>query len=217
MGIRTSFSPMGTFGKKLPPGYIELEYLESVGCRQYIDTNIVPQADCIIETDAMFVNPESLSTVYWCREGGSYPSFACISANRPSGTMTLRVYHAMYGNAATGIYPVQLRGGERFMFKAQYNAFYVNGQQTSLPAQVQYTPVTTIGLFWMREDGRWFQNSQPSTSSSVRMYSFKVKSAGARLECNLIPALDPTGRPCMFDLVTRRPFYNEGTGEFLYA
>lgn len=33
---------------------------------------------------------------------------------------------------------------------------------------------------------------------------------------HLIPALDPTGTPCMFDTVTRTPFYNSGTGDFLY-
>lgn len=32
----------------------------------------------------------------------------------------------------------------------------------------------------------------------------------------LIPALDKTGTPCMFDLVTRKNFYNAGTGDFLY-
>ena len=33
---------------------------------------------------------------------------------------------------------------------------------------------------------------------------------------NLIPALDPSGRPCMYDTVTQQPFYNLGTGEFGY-
>lgn len=33
---------------------------------------------------------------------------------------------------------------------------------------------------------------------------------------NFIPALDPTGRPCMYDTVTKQPFYNQGSGEFLY-
>lgn len=31
-----------------------------------------------------------------------------------------------------------------------------------------------------------------------------------------IPALDPNGKPCLFDLVTKQPYYNLGTGEFLY-
>ena len=33
---------------------------------------------------------------------------------------------------------------------------------------------------------------------------------------NLISCLDPTGTPCMFDTVTQKPFYNSGTGDFLY-
>lgn len=32
---------------------------------------------------------------------------------------------------------------------------------------------------------------------------------------HLVPALDNTGTPCMFDLVTRQPFYNTGTGSFI--
>ena len=30
-------------------------------------------------------------------------------------------------------------------------------------------------------------------------------------------ALDPTGTPCMFDQITRKPFYNSGTSDFLYS
>lgn len=33
---------------------------------------------------------------------------------------------------------------------------------------------------------------------------------------HLIPALDSTGAPCMYDLVSKKPFYNSGTGDFLY-
>ena len=33
---------------------------------------------------------------------------------------------------------------------------------------------------------------------------------------NLLPCLDSTGTPCMFDTVTHKPFYNSGTGDFLY-
>lgn len=37
-----------------------------------------------------------------------------------------------------------------------------------------------------------------------------------KLIFSLIPAIDPTGTPCMFDLITRKPFYNSGTGDFWY-
>lgn len=44
---------------------------------------------------------------------------------------------------------------------------------------------------------------------------FKVHLNG-KLMYDLLPALDPTGAPCMFDLVSRQPFYNVGTGDFIY-
>lgn len=33
---------------------------------------------------------------------------------------------------------------------------------------------------------------------------------------NYVPALDPTGAPCMYDTVSRKTFYNSGTGDFIY-
>lgn len=206
---------------KVPSGYTVLEYIESVGARQYIDTGVVPNADYTIEADAMFINPVALSTVYWCREtsapGISYPSFGLLSANAPSGNMRLRVYHGVNGSSSSGIYDVNLQAGQRFKFEAKAVEFYVNGTKTTMTPPSSYTPVTTIGLFWLHEDGSWMQGSEPATTSSVRMYSFMVKSADKRLKQLLVPTKDASNRPCMFDLVTRRPFYNQGTGEFLYA
>lgn len=37
-----------------------------------------------------------------------------------------------------------------------------------------------------------------------------------RIVYDLVPCLDPTGAPCMFDMVSRICYYNEGTGDFLY-
>ena len=37
-----------------------------------------------------------------------------------------------------------------------------------------------------------------------------------KLTRHLIPSIDKTGTPCMFDLVSRKNFYNAGTGQFIY-
>ena len=34
---------------------------------------------------------------------------------------------------------------------------------------------------------------------------------------NFVPALDTTNKPCLYDTVSKQPFYNHGTGEFLYG
>lgn len=206
---------------KLPKGYTALEYIASVGARQYIDTGVVPQAGYTIEADAMFVNPVALSTVYWCREtsapGIAYPTFGLLSANAPSGNMSIRVYHSAPGSSREGIYDVNIQSGQRFSFEAKAGEFYVNGTKTVMTQPSSYTPVTTIGLFWLHQDGSWFQGSEPAATSSVRAYSFKVKYSSGNMKQCLVPALDKTSKPCMFDLLTRKPFYNQGTGEFLYG
>lgn len=48
-----------------------------------------------------------------------------------------------------------------------------------------------------------------------RAYDLKIK-IGEDYYAHYIPALDPIGAPCMFDLVAREPFYNSGTDDFIY-
>ena len=41
-------------------------------------------------------------------------------------------------------------------------------------------------------------------------------SINGKILYDMVPALDDVGAPCLFDLVSRKPFYNAGTGDFLY-
>jgi hypothetical protein len=61
----------------------------------------------------------------------------------------------------------------------------------------------------------WLFAGAASFSSYVRLYNVKI-SEGSDVVRDFVPALDSTGAPCMFDLVSRKPFYNVGTGDFLY-
>ena len=58
--------------------------------------------------------------------------------------------------------------------------------------------------------------SHGTGTKQVRIYSFSANREGINQMANFIPVLNNTGTPCMFDLVTRRPFYNSGPGDFLY-
>lgn len=50
---------------------------------------------------------------------------------------------------------------------------------------------------------------------SIHMASFSMSRNGITL-LQFVPALDQSGVPCMYDMVSKKPFYNQGTGEFLY-
>ena len=50
-----------------------------------------------------------------------------------------------------------------------------------------------------------------------KIYYLKVWDKNDNLIMYLQPYIDKNGTPCMFDTVSRKPLYNEGTGEFLYG
>ncbi len=50
-------------------------------------------------------------------------------------------------------------------------------------------------------------------ATNARVYSFEVYDGNGVLIQNLRPALDPSGKVCMYDTVTEKYFYNAGTGE----
>ena len=47
------------------------------------------------------------------------------------------------------------------------------------------------------------------------VYSLYIVRSGEEI-LHFIPCLDRLGKPCMFDTVSKKPFYNLGTGEFGY-
>lgn len=62
-----------------------------------------------------------------------------------------------------------------------------------------------------------FSVSYEATTVSYPVRIWSCKCWCDSVSYDLIPCLDDNGRPCMFDRVSRKPFYNSGTGEFLYG
>ena len=85
--------------------------------------------------------------------------------------------------------------------------FYVN-ENLHAEKQVKTGHEQRIGVFCALSD---FGNSYPFHGK--KKY-FKVWIRD-RIVYHLVPCLDTGGVPCMFDLTSRKPFYNEGTGEFV--
>lgn len=52
-------------------------------------------------------------------------------------------------------------------------------------------------------------------SVAKEIYEVSLLSNG-EISGHFIPALDKTGEPCMYDTVSKKPFYNAGTGKFGY-
>ena len=50
---------------------------------------------------------------------------------------------------------------------------------------------------------------------NARCFGGDISEGEAIRHC-FIPALGPTGAPCLYDIISQEPFYNNGTGDFLY-
>ena len=187
MSIACKVRPIG--GEALlPDGYRRCEYLESTGT-QIISTGIYLGAES--EIRGVFQNTSTSGVAKiagsWV-EGGR---FAIYQINNKSV--------AFYtGDNGTGT-PITVNTLEKMQIIFNVHKASVNASEISLP-KVGFTTESICTLF----DRNYY-----------RIYAFSI-SRNNLLQLNFIPCLDDKGKPCMFDTVSRTPYYNKGTGEFLY-
>lgn len=180
-------------GKMLPSGYKLCEYLESTGT-QWIDT---------------FVEIDSSFKCDLCME---------IRERNRTGSSMLNIFGnaGRFGANVNGIdneiyLTWNLGIGERKYFHVIVDfsdeLLSVNSREISIS---EFLPLkndnTTFGIF-KRSD-----NDYRDGISKV----FYFKGSNQTKSFDFIPALDATGTPCMYDIISGNTFYNMGNGEFLY-
>lgn len=190
---------------RLPAGYTQVEYLES-SRTQWIDTGINPEnantKQVDIETNFAILTPTS--DQYTGIFGAAVPRFGFYARNN---NMCFG-YYAAFDNVH------EIEYGKKYNLK--YNVTKSN-QSATLDGVNVWTATRgellqntyTIGLFCRNY-------STPQWRNNARIYDLTIAIDGTLVR-NFIPALDPTGTPCMYDLVTKTPFYNQGTGTFSYG
>lgn len=198
MPIRNRLRPLAY--ESLPEGYTRCEYLESTGT-QYIATGIEEHSDSTIWGRFQLTELSGDYKLF----GGAVNAIATNSGKfRGSNTPTT---FDVFEFESTGTY------------KAPVKALGILTNLNTKETEKTYfwcpsTPdnMYQFSLFRVGYSGLPYQGM-----SRVRIFAFKAYRGGG-LEFDCFPALDPTGKPCMFDLVSRTPFYNQTTTgpDFLY-
>lgn len=191
----------GEFTWKLPN---QLEYLESTGT-QYIDTEVVGTENTSIETGFEFTTTD---VQYLFGSSVTYNTDTfCFSLN-PANTG--KIYRVFIG-ASTGTYG---NVGEAFSTKMSVNNAYFSTTKIRLDDEVydftSVTPFTTPTPMYL------FAKSNNGTAdyfAKVKVKFFKIYDNGVLVQY-LIPAFDEDLTVCMYDLVSRKYFYNQGSGLF---
>lgn len=206
----------------LPYGYTRVDYLESHGKtmygEQYIDTNIVFTTAMILRAD---LEPTSYPTT-----DGHY----LFGSDQQAGTNKNYIYARAMGNSGSWMFYNGINGSianitlmnktilERFVITYDGKQKIAKYKGTTYKMVNSEGPLPTrFMLFTLSRHAPWNNTADkisPTASGKCRFYSFYAEEGETKID--LIPVLDPTGAPCMFDLVSKTPFYNSGTGDFLY-
>ena len=185
---------------RIPTSYRQVEYLESTDYWKRVRINYEP-------VDDMWFRWEQITTA----NAGSQCSLILPWENRTNG------YHA-YIYITEGYQRGNVRlGSDSNYFDANNTekqlielnvdrlTVSVNGEQHSLQG---YNKATLMSEVWIFGDAGGY-------GLKGRIYFLEIGTGDENVS-HLVPCVDETGAPCMFDAVSQQAFYNSGRGDFIY-
>ena len=182
---------------RLPEGYTALEYIQSSGT-QYIDTGRKLTQDSDITIDFKLINNNKSVGILGSRESAEKNNLAMF---RDGGLFI--------GDFSE--YPkYRFKTNESFnrtKIRMNKTGVLVNGVLNTSWSGVANFETPTNGLIFDIGNNNWTGNK-----AVMQLYSYTDGNTQ-----KLVPCLDTEGVPCMYDLVSQKPFYNAGTGSFTWG
>lgn len=196
-------------GGGLPSSYTAVDYLQSTG-EQWIEMGVAPNQNtkAVLKIKINVFTSRGASLIGSRTNINSDDQFTTYLDDYGGTRFLFRMDGQTKAISWTGIntdkiYIVTLSGTE---MKAELeDGTAVFSKTFSVP---DFTSTVTMALFRSKGvSGDYFRG---------RIYSCKHYS-GDELIQDFQPCLDTNGVPCMFDFVSRKSFYNKGTGSFTWG
>ena len=179
----------------LPTGYTRLEYIESNGT-QYINTG----------KEFTFANDDEFYMRFALTNTDGSQAFAAVGNDQASNQFS------MYGGTVGNFHRCK---GVSVSVSANTIYEYTNSDQVYFNGQTfaKKDELSPSGVTWLLARNN---NGTPQYFARVRLYEMYYKTAG-ELIMHLVPVLDASGVPCLYDLVSGTTLYNAGSGYFAYG
>lgn len=203
--------------QEIPEGFTVVEYLESVD-KQYIEIPIVGTSrDTIIHVAAKRDVTYMYGNLITLRSASGMISVDGVQANdeKENGIVVIGwridtrganlpwpqkwTFDMIYTPDTK--YTMRLDGATRNLYVNEELKYTFSSVEQGLP-EYDHTGIRLMRSTWADSNGL--------------LYSFKYIKEDGEVLLDIIPCLDKTGTPCMVNRVTRTPYYNLGTGDFLY-
>ena len=194
----------------LPDGFTAVEYIQTSGS-QRIDTGVKSSASVGLSADFCLVDAsiiQNLTTVYDPYKNYQLMVLAISSYGSPDGAVWFVCGYSaiqyfkkadtdrhVYHFNADGQYTVEMDG-------IQYKK--ADPSQTTFPAD-------TLNLYLFARNASFFDGY-----AYMKLYSCAIYDGGRKIR-DFKPCLDADGVPCLYDLISKTAFYNQGTGSFTWG
>ena len=192
---------------QLPTGYTELESIESTGT-QYIDTGIVNWNNTLEYEIKLSIEPQSGTKTYF----GCYDGWSTSKNNVPSiSTWTNYKVASNFraGYSSSSGTDIGISNGQTGTISFKGNTIsWSEGSSTSFDRGYDFTVSSSIFLFALHT------NIGATEFATTKIYRAKFWLNGELIR-DFRPMLDYNNVACMFDMVTGKCFYNQGTDTFI--
>ena len=207
---------------KVPPYYKRLQYLESTGT-QWIDTGIITDGtyNIGIKYQPRIKEDGTVSTSYLCGRSDHW--------NCPSPIPDEYGDSMVYFDGTDNLIYTYSR--KRYRMQKSLNPDYIPADVTDVIWKEGDNKITINGITsalqnWSADTintnnalNKTYWIFEPNTTRLPRhgskIFNFRLQKDDIYVFYGL-PIIDENGVACMFDLVTAKPFYNAGTGSFIY-
>lgn len=175
-----------------------VQYIQSSGT-QYINLDICPTENTrVVLVGRLFSTPTANKALFGSRNGNK-EQFWCLY--RPASN----AFVSKFGSSSTN-YAVAADPTAANTFDMNQNVFTI-GKNSVTATDESFTATYPMYLFAVNSAG----TAQYPVSMEVELCEVYENDA---LLCSLRPCFDPDGVACMYDRVSKRYFYNAGTGAF---
>jgi hypothetical protein len=187
------------------PYATEVAYIQSDGA-QYIDSLFVPNQDTRVVCEVSFVTADGYRAIFGAWTTGYTNAYAAQAHPNDYFVSFYGTYNDRIKADSSG---VVIAPGSKYLIDKNKNVFNFNGSSVTHP-YTALAPPCSLYIFAENTEGA------PEDITALRIYSFKIYDNGT-LARDFIPVLDFNGVACLYDKVTRKLFYNAGSGSFSYG
>lgn len=195
---------LASVGGAALPYLRRVAYLESTGY-EYIDLGLKGNEKLDIEADCQALGSAGGTS-------GSWRVFGDFSDTSKSMTAIIAFPYSSNWRRGSFSSVVATQSGARIVIRNSPVGYYVNGSLVvATPESSQFITNHSMYLF-----AAYWSGFNASTGKG-RIFDFKIREDNA-LVMRLVPVLDLSGRPAMYDEVSGQFFYNaSSTGEFTWG